>query len=142
MEGIEGNISLNPQFCTVGEPDYHLLPSSPCAPENAPPGCGLIGALEVCAIAGLSPAEPPSGRLQLLIDPNPIIRMATFALNGEPGEAMISIVDAHGRIVDRLVMRSSRQITWTPDRELANGVYFARVKTPRESSVAKFILVR
>jgi hypothetical protein len=142
MEGTEGNISLDPQFCTLGQPDYRLMPSSPCAPENSPPGCGLIGALGVCGAAGLGDAELPSNRPQLLIDPNPITRVASFELEGGANEVVIDIIDAHGRIVDRLVMRSSRQFTWTPDREIANGVYFARVQTPHETSVAKFILVR
>jgi hypothetical protein len=142
MEGLEGNISLDPLFCTLGQPDYRLMPSSPCAPENSPPGCGLIGALGVCDAAALGAVEFPSDRPRLLIDPNPITRVASFVLEGGANEAVIDIIDAHGRIVDRLVMRSSRQFTWTPDKEMANGVYFARVQTPHESSVAKFILVR
>jgi hypothetical protein len=38
-----GNFSLEPMFCA----DYSLAESSPCAPANAPVGCGLIGARDV-----------------------------------------------------------------------------------------------
>ncbi len=38
-----GNFSLDPLFCA----DYSIAESSPCAPANAPVGCGLIGARDV-----------------------------------------------------------------------------------------------
>lgn len=45
--GINGNISMDPQFCGVdGSGNYYLQSASPCAPGNHPDGydCGLIGA--------------------------------------------------------------------------------------------------
>jgi hypothetical protein len=45
--GINGNISEDPLFCDPDNDDYHIFAHSPCAPENSPPGCGLIGALGV-----------------------------------------------------------------------------------------------
>ncbi len=43
---LGSNFSLDPFFCA----DYSLAESSPCAPANAPAGCGLIGARDVgCA---------------------------------------------------------------------------------------------
>jgi predicted outer membrane repeat protein len=48
--GINGNISADPLFCNWESGDFTLEESSPCAPENASPECGLIGALPVgCA---------------------------------------------------------------------------------------------
>ncbi len=44
--GMNGNISLEPQFCDPASDDYHLRPDSPCASANNK--CGvLIGALPV-----------------------------------------------------------------------------------------------
>ncbi|MBU1318219.1 MAG: right-handed parallel beta-helix repeat-containing protein [candidate division Zixibacteria bacterium] len=44
--GINGNISLDPEFCDTTLNDYRLLATSPCAPNNN--DCGvLIGALGV-----------------------------------------------------------------------------------------------
>lgn len=48
--GINGNISIDPQFCgEVGSGNYFLQGDSPCAPGNHPNGyaCDLIGALPV-----------------------------------------------------------------------------------------------
>lgn len=51
--GINGNISVDPQFCGVaGSGNYALQSDSPCAPENHPDGyqCEGIGAFSVgCA---------------------------------------------------------------------------------------------
>jgi len=43
--GVNGNISLDPLYCSTDSINYHLLETSPCAPENNE--CGvLMGALE------------------------------------------------------------------------------------------------
>jgi hypothetical protein len=45
--GINGNISVDPQFCGIWDSvDYRLQSDSPCAPGNHPDGydCGQIGA--------------------------------------------------------------------------------------------------
>lgn len=56
--GMNGNISLDPQFCAV-RPDssgnYYLQSDSPCAPDHHPDGdaCGVIGAVHVgCGTTG------------------------------------------------------------------------------------------
>jgi hypothetical protein len=43
--GIDGNISVDPQFCDPDLDDYTLCEISPCLPGNHPDGwnCGLIG---------------------------------------------------------------------------------------------------
>ncbi len=45
--GTNGNISADPLFWDATDGDYHLRVCSPCARENAPGDCGLIGAWEV-----------------------------------------------------------------------------------------------
>jgi hypothetical protein len=48
--GINGNISVDPEFCGVADSGNYLLQSdSPCAPGNHPDAydCGIIGAKEV-----------------------------------------------------------------------------------------------
>jgi parallel beta-helix repeat protein len=57
--GLNGNTSLDPCFC---EDSYMLGEPSPCAPDNSPEGCGLIGALRVgCAECRYPvPVEPTS----------------------------------------------------------------------------------
>ena len=56
--GLNGNISIDPQFCSidpVAYSNYHLQSDSPCAPGNHPSGypCGLMGCEPVgCATTG------------------------------------------------------------------------------------------
>jgi hypothetical protein len=48
--GIDGNISIDPEFCGIeGSGNYYLQSDSPCAPGNHPLGtdCGRIGAFPV-----------------------------------------------------------------------------------------------
>lgn len=47
--GIDGNFSMEPQFCAPANGDFTLQVDSPCAPGNHPDGadCGLIGAFGV-----------------------------------------------------------------------------------------------
>ena len=41
------NFSADPVFCDPDAGDYYLHEDSPCAPDNSPAGCGLVGALPV-----------------------------------------------------------------------------------------------
>jgi hypothetical protein len=41
------NFSTDPLFCDEAGGDYHLHENSPCAPDNSPSGCGLVGAMPV-----------------------------------------------------------------------------------------------
>jgi hypothetical protein len=51
-------IYLDPMFCDLENHDLTLRSDSPCAEENSPPGCGLIGAFPVgCGTSGLPPSE-------------------------------------------------------------------------------------
>jgi hypothetical protein len=68
MGGVNGNISLDPLLCR----DYGLYPDSPCAPENSPPGCGLIGAQPVCEVLGLEAEAATESKLRLVILRNPV----------------------------------------------------------------------
>lgn len=45
--GTHGNFEANPRYCDIGEGDFSLMINSPCSPDSAPGGCGLIGALPV-----------------------------------------------------------------------------------------------
>jgi hypothetical protein len=52
--GTDGNISEDPLFCNAEGDDFTLDDSSPCAPNNSPPGCGLIGVYDVgCSMASV-----------------------------------------------------------------------------------------
>jgi hypothetical protein len=52
------NQSADPLFCDLAHLDLRLDQSSPCAPPQSPPGCGLIGAFGVgCGPIAVEPAS-------------------------------------------------------------------------------------
>jgi len=139
--GSEGNISLNPLFCDAGGGDLHLDVSSPCAPENAPPGCGLIGALDVgCGTtAAQETVSPPVSGLQILR--NPARGTAEFEIVPVQGQAL-EIYEVSGRLIDRLLLTGGNsRVAWKPSASTSPGIYFARLRSSGESVGVKFILL-
>jgi len=53
--GVDGNIAADPQFCDATNGDFHLLGTSPCAPQQSGT-CGLIGAFD--PTCGATPVQP------------------------------------------------------------------------------------
>jgi hypothetical protein len=65
QNGVNGNISLDPQFCDPLNDDFTLSESSPCAPAHSG-ACGLIGAHDVAC--GVSAVEPTTwGRVKAIL---------------------------------------------------------------------------
>jgi predicted outer membrane repeat protein len=129
-------LSLDPLFCAGDE--RLLSEGSPCAPENAPQACGLIGARGVgCgATTGIAGAAPPAEPWIGIVTPNPAAGLAALGF-GLPGTAPVRLTvhDAAGRCVRTLVDRDSEpgdyRAAWdgTTDRgsHAASGVYFFRL---------------
>jgi hypothetical protein len=59
QEGVRGNFSACPSFCSAAVGDFSLCDESPCLPGNHPDGtaCGLIGALGEGCSCGPSRTE-------------------------------------------------------------------------------------
>ncbi len=142
LTGIDGNISLDPLFCDAANRNLHLHQDSPCAPGSG--ACGLIGALDVeCGVTGVEPGFSAVQPLRLLIDPNPVSAVGgTLTLIGGNRIATIDIVNAQGRVVERIGPLVDGRVAWVPGPRIAAGVYFARVGAPGTSSVTKFAVIR
>jgi hypothetical protein len=143
LTGIDGNISLNPLFCNVLGRDLHIDEDSPCAPGAGP--CGLMGALGVGC--GVSAVEEPGASavqpLRLLVDPNPISSAgSTLTLIGDGRGVMVEVINAQGRIVERIGPMLDQRIAWRPGVHIPAGVYFARIEGAGTTSVTKFAIVR
>ncbi len=86
QEGIDGNLSLDPQYCGIpGSYNYYLQSDSPCVADKDPnsAACGLIGALSV----GCGPVQTGSGFLGQ--NKNEIqIRIARFDCPGSHHHAL------------------------------------------------------
>jgi predicted outer membrane repeat protein len=138
--GTAGNISADPLFCDPQGGDFTLNAASPCAPENSPAGCGLIGALPVaCGMTAVAAGEATSVEPRLRIAPNPVWGAAEFALPGM-GVRVLAIFDSQGRLVDRLTTSDGRWV-WAPGTTVPAGIYFANVEGAAGQSV-KFIRLR
>lgn len=99
------SFSLDPRFCT-GE-DRFLAEDSPCAPENAPSACSLIGARGVgCAVTAVGPSAVALAPSWLgAISPNPVRAgpaLIEFGL-AEESAVRLAIFDVAGRRVRTLV---------------------------------------
>lgn len=143
LEGVDGNIAADPQFCDATSGDFTLNASSPCAPANAPPGCGLIGAFDVgcgqLAIEedGIAPATRPF----ISITPNPVRLGSQVTVGGMGRDAIVEIVSVGGRVIDAVGLGPGGAARWYPARDLPSGVYFARVRG-EDVRATRFVLVR
>jgi hypothetical protein len=138
--GTNGNISLDPRFCDYESRDFHLAADSPCAPFTPPnPECGLIGAWPVgCAATAVGAAGGPAGP-RMAVLPNPTMGSCRIVLSGAASgghgrAAVVTILDAGGRLVRRLNPTATGDGSWActwdgmddEGREAPRGVYFAR----------------
>jgi hypothetical protein len=76
----------------------------------------------------------------LSVAPNPTVERAEFVIAGAARPIVLEIVDARGRIVDRLAPTSAGRVSWSP-QGAASGVYFARLRGFEEGRV-KFLVLR
>lgn len=139
--GSAGNISLDPLFCNATGGDFHLDANSPCSPENSPQGCGLIGALGVaCSTTDVQENARPIVRgLQVLR--NPARGTAEFEIVPTQGHAL-EIFGVSGRLIERLPLLDwASRATWQPRDSTPPGVYFAALRSSKETRVVKFILL-
>ncbi len=137
-----GNISLDPLFCDSANGDYSLSANSPCAPEHAPPGCGLIGALgvECDGTTGVATSAQPVAVVHAIkVVPNPVRNHAVFELTGFDGREVVDIYNASGRRV-ATVTADGNVINWRVPSDLRSGVYFAHVEA--RSVADRFLVVR
>jgi len=142
LMGVDGNQSADPLFCDASSDDFTLHAASPCAPGNAPAGCGLVGAFDVaCGLVSIAESPTLAGRPVLRLAPNPVRVGTPLILSGLGRGAHVEIVSASGRVIETISSGATTTIRWHPDRSLPSGVYFARV---REGTIgpARFVLVR
>jgi hypothetical protein len=139
--GQDGNFSSNPLFCDATSRDFTIRATSPCAPGNSPPGCGLIGALPAaCGITDVADS-PPVIDQRLTVIPNPVRGTARFELGSLTQGAALNVFDSQGRLVEE-IQEQDGNWTWTPDPSFPAGVYFARSEAGPVEATVKFLYLR
>jgi predicted outer membrane repeat protein len=154
MNGQDGNISSDPQFCDALGGDFRLGPLSPCAPE-VNPACGLIGARPVgCGGTSDLAIEPaagaPGGRLVLdSVSPNPFGEAVnvTYTLR-DAVRVTLTVHDVAGReiaVLENEERPAGRHTDSWNGRDLAGrrvpaGVYFCRLTAGSDTAVRTVVL--
>jgi len=155
--GVDGNFSADPLFCDPPHDDLTLAAASPCAPENSPGGCGLIGAWPVGCDAPMGADEitatfaaPRLGRVWPVPSVGKV-RIACVAPQGSGvGPVVVRILDPQGRCVRRLVLANSgpgvNWLEWDGRGEdgvaMPAGTYFGSVDRSSEGAPRRVILIR
>ncbi len=155
--GVDGNISADPEFCDAAAGNYWLWSTSPCAPDNSPACCELIGALGVgCDDTSGAPEHgrgaPRALRLSLGT-PTTAARGATirYALPGTAATPIrLQLYDASGRLVRTLVdgpqTPGFHELTWdgrgAGGAQAGSGVYFCRLTADGRTLTRNLVLVR
>ncbi|MFH1501971.1 MAG: right-handed parallel beta-helix repeat-containing protein [Candidatus Eisenbacteria bacterium] len=148
------NIFLDPLFCDRVGGDFTVDTESPCVPGNNPWG-ELVGAWGAgCSETDIDePNESiPVTALGVSCAPNPFRHAVVVALElpDPAARATVEVFSLNGRLVRSLLSGSSeagrRAVSWNgrdeSGRQVASGVYFARLTTEYGSASSKLVLLR
>jgi hypothetical protein len=152
--GINGNFAADPLFCNAAQDTLTLNSSSPCAPNNSPNGCGLVGACPVgCGLSDAEDAAPAT--LLALSVPSPFApasgAVIRFTLPGPQWvSAKLAVYDLSGRLVRTLVSGErpigTQSVSWDgrdeTSRAISSGLYFCRLSSGGEERIRPLVLVR
>jgi predicted outer membrane repeat protein len=152
LEGVNGNLHLDPRFCDAANGNLTLAGDSPCLPPNN--GCGqLIGAHG----QGCPPATglPDSGESVAAVHPatpNPFGHRTALSYElPSAGMVGVRVFDVSGKLVRTLAdsehqTAGIRTLVWNgrddDGRPVASGVYFFRVDIGGESMKRRAVLLR
>jgi hypothetical protein len=148
--GINGNISEDPMFCDAPNGDLTLHADSPCAPENSPTGCGLIGAWPVgCGVTAISGEVAALPWAWLRVYPNPVHTGSVVEWLTSDATSL-NLYDPKGRLVLAREMDGGssglQQVRWgdlAGNRRLSPGIYFLELgRSSGQRRAARVIVIR
>ncbi len=86
-------------------------------------------------------AEPPGPGIGLRLSSNPVGSRAEFLIDAADPDAVLTIFDSRGRLVERIKVGGRERLGWTPTAMLPAGVYLARLGSKGEAKPLKFVLL-
>ncbi len=141
--GSSGNLAADPLFCQPAIGNYTLDAASPCAEDNAPASCGLIGALGVgCGVVAVPAGDSPAAPRLVRVYPNPLDGDAVLEWRSDAGGAQHArLYDLAGRVILARDLGSraagTHRLAWsdlTRGVSLPAGVYFLAIDPPGGST--------
>ena len=95
---------------------------------------------------GLDPASVPqwtqTSRPQLMIYPNPLLGSGQILIDPSLGQGTVEILDAGGRVIERLDWRGQRSLPWRVGGAYASGAYWARLTAGDRVARCRFLVIR
>jgi hypothetical protein len=155
--GQEGNVLVDPEYgrgnCPLQPGDFCLSSGSPLLPENAPPGCGLIGARGLCSAIGIADETPAPGveHNRVSVEPNPFATRTTLVIDlVVASEIELRITNALGRVVaeQSLGTLHAGRHRWIWDgrdargQKASAGVYYAEIEAGGRPLVTRLMVLR
>ncbi len=150
--GQQGNIALDPLFCSSADGDYHLRSLSPCLPGNNACGVqmGVFG--EGCVTTVVEDGVPPPLFSLGQNFPNPFNPSTAIRFTlPEAARVTLAIFDIAGRLVATLVKDELRpageqRLDWSgrsdTGRPLPAGIYLCRLEGGGRVVTRKMVLVK
>jgi len=159
MEGTNGNISEDPQFCDAPDGDFGIDEGSPCVyisgcpfPEFNPVGAGEVG----CDVVSVEPSETGSLPSRFYLGPaipnpfNPITEIEYGIPAGAASAVTMKVYDARGRrvttLVDAVQAAGTYRVVWDgrdhKGSAAASGVYFYRITWNGKSETRRMVLLK
>jgi hypothetical protein len=136
----QGNIALDPMFCSNPPGSFTLNSSSPCGSGENGTNMGALGV--ACGVTSVQDnLESPQNMIRLTVTPNPARSTAEFGITGTSVSTTLEIYDLHGRAVDVLHPSGAQTLSWKPSSSTPPGVYLVRLRTKEGSTTTKFVLL-
>ncbi len=155
MEYENGNVSVDPQFCSVLPSDanrFHLKSSSPL--NNPGSSCGVLGAYPVSCTGekSLEEVPVPSNALgRVAAAPNPFNPRTVISFElAAAQDVRISIYGVDGRLIhvlgEGMHQAGAHELVWTgrdrSGRQVSSGTYFVIVKGREDTQRLKVTLLK
>ncbi len=153
MVSKDGNLSVDPQFCSVMPGDenrFHLKSTSPLAQAGSP--CGTLGAKPVsCTVdKGLVPVAS-AALANVMAAPNPFNPQTTVSFElAQAQDVRVSIYGLDGRLIhvlgEGMFNVGAHDLVWNgrdhSGRQVSSGIYFVMVKGRQDTQRLKVTLLK
>ncbi len=152
--GGPNDFSADPEFCDVAADDFRIALTSPCAPDQSPAGCGLVGARDAvdCSVVAVETVDPTRPRTFAVhgAKPNPLRAGTVIGFDLPSDENVrLGIFDVSGRlvrvVVNEKVTAGRHTAAWDGrdggGKRVPSGVYFYDLRAGEHHATRKLVVL-